>query len=176
MHWLTIISGSEVAGHNVTAAPVDCARAEQPGVAEICAAQPGVAQVRAAQPDPLWKSRADIQAHGSTVSTKRAHKFMSDWRTKTTDTEEMERDLTDRADFDWVGYLKSHPDIASIVPNGKLVVIFAIVRLAVIDRNTKSGRVDFVLLLDDGHHVRLHPSHHKKQFRSSCLQIARVSS
>ena len=82
---------------------------------------------------------------------------MSDWRTKTTGTEEMERDLTDRTDFDWVGYLKSHPDIASIVPNGKVVVNFAIVRLAVIDRNTKSGRVDFVLLLDDGHHVRLHP-------------------
>ena len=83
---------------------------------------------------------------------------MSDWSTKTTGTAEMEKDLTDRTAFDWVGYLKSHPDIASIVPNGKVVVNFAIVRLAVIGRNTKSGRVDFVLLLDDGHHVRLHPS------------------
>ena len=70
----------------------------------------------------------------------------------------MEKDLTDRTDFDWVGYLKSHPDIASIVPNGKVVVNFAIVRLAVSDRNTQSGRVGFVLLLDDGHRVRLHPS------------------
>ena len=66
------------------------------------------AQVRAAQPDLFGKSRADIQAHGSSVTTKRAHKFMSDWRSKTTATAEMEKDLTDGAVFDWVGYLKSH--------------------------------------------------------------------
>ena len=64
---------------------------------------------------------------------------MSDWRAKTTATAEMEKDLTDGTDFDWVGYLKSHRDIASIVPNGKVVVNFAIVRLAVIDKNTQSG-------------------------------------
>ena len=83
---------------------------------------------------------------------------MSDRRTKTTGTAETEKDLTDQKDFDWVGYLKSHPDIAIIVPDGKVVVSFAIARLAVIDRNTQSGRVDFVVLLDDGHRVRLHPS------------------
>jgi hypothetical protein len=83
---------------------------------------------------------------------------MSEWRIKTDGTTEMEKNLTDGDDFDWVGYLKSHPDTAVIVPDGKVVVSFSIARLAVIDRNTQSGRVDFVVLLDDGHRVRLHPS------------------
>ena len=87
---------------------------------------------------------------------------MSEWRAKTTATAEMEKDLTDGTVFDWVGYLKSHRDIANIVPNGRAVVNFAIVRLAVIDKNTQSGRVDFVLMLDDGHRVRLHPSQQKE--------------
>ena len=87
---------------------------------------------------------------------------MSDWRSKTTPTAEMEKDLTDGAVFDWVGYLKSHRDIANIVPNGRVVVNFAIVRLAVIDKNTQSGRVDFVLMLDDWHRIRLHPSQQKE--------------
>jgi len=87
---------------------------------------------------------------------------MSKWRIKTDGTTEMEKDLTDQKDFDWVGYLKSHPDTAVIVPDGKVVVSFTIARLAVIDRNTQSGRVDFVVLLDDGHCVRLHPSQNQE--------------
>ena len=56
---------------------------------------------------------------------------MSKWRKKTDGTAETEKDLTDRQDFDWVGYLKAHPDLTVIVPDGKVVVRFAIARLAI---------------------------------------------
>ena len=132
-------------------------------VAGASAAQPGFAAVRAAQPDVRWKtSKADIQGYGKAVTRKQAHSFMSQWRTLTSGTAEMEKDLTDQKDFDWVGYLKLHPDIDKIVPDEKFVVSFAIQRVAAIDTNTKSARVDFVVLLDDGHRVRLHPSQTKE--------------
>ena len=132
-------------------------------VAGDCVALPGFAAVRAAQPDVRWKtSKAGIQGHGGTVTRKQAHSFMSQWRTLTSGTAEMEKDLTDQKDFDWVGYLKLHPDIVKIVPDEKFVVSFAIQRVAAIDTNTKSARVDFVVLLDDGHRVRLHPSQTKE--------------
>ena len=132
-------------------------------VAGASAAQPGFAAVRAAQPDVRWNtSKADIQGYGKAVTRKQAHSFMSQWRTLTSGTAEMEKDLTDQTDFDWVGYLKLHPDIDKIVPDEKFVVSFAIQRVAAIDTNTKSARVDFVVLLDDGHRVRLHPSQAKE--------------
>ena len=87
---------------------------------------------------------------------------MSQWRDRTNGTTEKEKDLTDQKDFDWVGYLKSHPDKAIIVPDGRVVVNFTIARLARIDKNMQSGRVDFVVLLDDGQRVRLHPSANKE--------------
>ena len=137
-------------------------------VAGASAAQPGFAAVRAAQPDVRWKtSKADIQGYGKSVTRKQAHSFMSQWRTLTSGTAEMEKDLTDQKDFDWVGYLKLHPDMDIIVPDEKFVVSFAIQRVAAIDTNTKSARVDFVVLLDDGHRVRLHPS----QTREACPVI-----
>ena len=145
-----------------SAAPVVATDAVVPGA---CAAQPGFAAVRAAQPDVRWKtSKADIQGHGGTVTRKQAHSFMSQWRTLTSGTAEMEKDLTDQKDFDWVGYLKLHPDIVKIVPDEKFVVSFAIQRVAAIDTNTKSARVDFVVLLDDGHRVRLHPSQTREAY------------
>ena len=132
-------------------------------VAGASAAQPGFAAVRAAQPDVRWNtSKADIQGYGKAVTRKQAHSFMSQWRTLTSGTAEMEKDLTDQKDFDWVGYLKLHPYIDKIVPDEKFVVSFAIQRVAAIDTNTKSARVDFVVLLDDGHRVRLHPSQAKE--------------
>ena len=79
---------------------------------------------------------------------------MSKWRKKTDGTAETEKDLTDRQDFDWVGYLKAYPNLSVIVPDGKVVVRFAIARLAIIDTNTRTGRVDFLLFLDDGICVR----------------------
>ena len=137
-------------------------------VAGACAAQPGFAAVRAAQPDVRWKTtKADIQGYGKTVTRKQAHSFMSQWRNLPSGTAEMEKDLTDQKDFDWIGYLKLHPHINQIVPDEKFVVSFAIQRVAAIDTNTKSARVDFVVLLDDGHRVRLHPS----QVREACPVI-----
>ena len=87
---------------------------------------------------------------------------MSKWRKKTDGTAETEKDLTDRQDFDWVGYLKAYPNLSVIVPDGTVVVRFAIARLAIIDTNTRTGRVDFLLFLDDGICVRLHPSQTKE--------------
>jgi hypothetical protein len=154
---------------DATAAAGAEARAAQPGIArerdvtaaagaEARAAQPGLAEARAAQPGPRGTSRGDIVAHVRVVHRGTAHNFMSEWRKKTDGTAETEKDLTDRQDFDWVGYLKAHPDLTVIVPDGKVVVRFAIARLAIIDKNTRSGRVDFLLFLDDGTCVRLHPS------------------
>ena len=130
--------------------------------AEARAAQPGVAEARAAQPGPRGTSRGDIVAHVRMVHLRTAHNFMSKWRKKTDGTAETEKDLTDRQDFDWVGYLKAYPNLSVIVPDGKVVVRFAIARLAIIDKNTRSGRVDFLLFLDDGTCVRLHPSQTKE--------------
>ena len=126
------------------------------------AAQPGVAEARAAQPGPRGTSRGDIVAHVRMVHLRTAHNFMSKWRKKTDGTAETEKDLTDRQDFDWVGYLKAYPNLSVIVPDGKVVVRFAIARLAIIDTNTRTGRVDFLLFLDDGICVRLHPSQTKE--------------
>ena len=101
---------------------------------------------------------------------------MSDWRAKATATAEMEKDLTDGTVFDWVGYLKSHRDIANIVPNGRVVVNFAIVRLAVIDKIhkvdewTSSWCLTMAIAFDC---IRVS---RKKQFPSSCLQMAWISS
>ena len=134
-------------------------------VAGASAAQPGFAAVRAAQPDVRWKTtKADIQGYGKTVTRKQAHSFMSQWRNLPSGTAEMEKDLTDQKDFDWVGYLKLHPDMDIIVPDEKFVVSFAIQRVAAIDTNTKNARVDFVVLLDDGHRVRLHPSQTREAY------------
>ena len=130
--------------------------------AEARAAQPGVAEARAAQPGPRGTSRGDIVAHVRMVHRRTAHNFMSKWRKKTDGTAETEKDLTDRQDFDWVGYLKAYPNLSVIVPDGKVVVRFAIARLAIIDTNTRTGRVDFLLFLDDGICVRLHPSQTKE--------------
>ena len=130
--------------------------------AEARAAQPGVAEARAAQPGPRGTSRGDIVAHVRMVHLRTAHNFMSKWRKKTDGTAETEKDLTDRQDFDWVGYLKAYPNLSVIVPDGKVVVRFAIARLAIIDTNTRTGRVDFLLFLDDGICVRLHPSQTKE--------------
>ena len=132
-------------------------------VAGASAAQTGFAAVRAAQPDVRWKTtKADIQGYGKTVTRKQAHSFMSQWRNLPSGTAEMEKDLTDQKDFDWIGYLKLHPYLNIIVPDEKFVVSFAIQRVAAIDTNTKNARVDFVVLLDDGHRVRLHPSQAKE--------------
>ena len=137
-------------------------------VAGASAAQPGFAAVRAAQPDVRWKtSKADIQGYSKAVTRRPAHSFMSQWRASTSGMAEMEKDLTDQKDFDWVGYLKLHPYMDKIVPDEKFVVSFAIQRVAAIDTNMKSARVDFVVLLDDGHRVRLHPS----QVREACPVI-----
>ena len=130
--------------------------------AEARAAQPGVAEARAAQPGPRGTSRGDIVAHVRMVHLRTAHNFMSKWRKKTDGTAETEKDLTDRQDFDWVGYLKAYPNLSVVVPDGKVVVRFAIARLAIIDTNTRTGRVDFLLFLDDGICVRLHPSQTKE--------------
>ena len=130
--------------------------------AEARAAQPGVAEARAVQPGPRGTSRGDIVAHVRMVHLRTAHNFMSKWRKKTDGTAETEKDLTDRQDFDWVGYLKAYPNLSVIVPDGKVVVRFAIARLAIIDTNTRTGRVDFLLFLDDGICVRLHPSQTKE--------------
>jgi len=130
--------------------------------AEARAAQPGVAEARAAQPGPRGTSRGDIVAHVHMVHLRTAHNFMSKWRKKTDGTAETEKDLTDRQDFDWVGYLKAYPNLSVIVPDGKVVVRFAIARLAIIDTNTRTGRVDFLLFLDDSICVRLHPSQTKE--------------
>ena len=133
-------------------------------VAGDCVALPGFAAVRAAQPDLRWTSKADIQGYGQPVTRKKAHNFMSQWRTQTNGTVEIMKDLTDQKDFDWVGFLMGHLDIDKIVPDERFVVSFAIERLAVIDKNTKSARVDFVVLLDDGHRVRLHPSQTREAY------------
>ena len=154
---------------DATAAAGAEARAAQPGFArdrgvtavadaEARAAQPGLAEARAAQPGPRGTSRGDIAAHDRELPRGTAHTFLSKWRDKTDGTAETEKDLTDRQDFDWVGYLKAHRDLTIIVPDGKSVVRFAIARLAIIDKNTRSGRVDFLLFWDDGTCVRLHPS------------------
>ena len=154
---------------DATAAAGAEARAAQPGFArdrgvtavadaEARAAQPGLAEARAAQPGPRGTSRGDIVAHVRVLPRGTAHTFVSKWRDKTDGTAETEKDLTDRQDFDWVGYLKAHRDLTIIVPDGKSVVRFAIARLAIIDKNTRSGRVDFLLFWDDGTCVRLHPS------------------
>ena len=115
-------------------------------------------EARAAQPGPRGKSRGYILAYGHNVSRRMAHVFMSEWRKKADVSGETEQDLTDQQVFDWVGYLKVHPDLTKIVPDGKVVVSFAIARLASIDKNTCTGRVDFLVFLDDGICVRLHPS------------------
>ena len=158
---------------DATAAAGAEARAAQPGFArdrgvtavadaEARAAQPGLAEARAAQPGPRGTSRGDIVAHVRMVHRRTAHNFMSKWRKKTDGTAETEKDLTDRQDFDWVGYLKAYPNLSVIVPDGKVVVRFAIARLAIIDKNTRTGRVGFLLFLDDGICVRLHPSQSKE--------------
>jgi hypothetical protein len=120
------------------------------------------AEARAAQPGPRGTSRRDIVAYVHKVSRRTAHDFMSEWREKTDVSGETEQDLTDQQVFDWVGYLKVHPDLTKIVPDGKVVVSFAIARLASIDKNTCRRRVDFLLFLDDGTCVRLHPSQAKE--------------
>jgi hypothetical protein len=130
--------------------------------AEVRAAQPGVAEDRAAQTGPRGTSRGDIDAHVCVIKHRTAHKFMSHWSKNTSGTEETEKDLTDRQDFDWVGYLKGYPNLSDILPDGRVVVKFAIARCAMIDQNTRTRRVDFLLFLDDGAIVRLHPSQAKE--------------
>ena len=143
---------------DATAAAGAEARAAQPGFArdrgviaaagaEARAAQTTLAVASAAQPALRGTSRDDIIAHVCLLPRVTAHTFMSKWRKKTDLNGETEMDLTDRQDFDWVGYLKGHPDLSIIVPNGKFVVRFAIARLAIIDKNTRTGRVDFLLFL-----------------------------
>ena len=137
-----------------------------------CASQPGSndegqhAKGAGKGPVPgraMWSRDDILRADAKPVSRKKAHEFLSAWRKRTQHTAEMEKDLTHcRGEFDWIGYLKNHGDIAAIVPDGRFVDAFSIVRLAVIDRNTDSGRVDFFVRWDDGSIVKLHPSQNQE--------------
>ena len=110
----------------------------------------------------MW-SKADVFRSDAKPVSLKTHEFLSAWRKRTQGTAEMEKDLTDlRAEFDWVGYLKFHPDLEAIVPDGKFVDAFSIVRLAVIDRNTDGGRVDFFVRWGDGSIAKLHPSQNQE--------------
>ena len=106
----------------------------------------------------VW-TRADIEAAPNNQVTRRqAHNFLKKWRNATGKRE----DLFDCAQFDWIGYIKHHQDKEVIIPGRVSIIGFEIVRLAVIDLNTHTGRVDFVVHRDDGQVVRLHPSQNQE--------------
>ena len=126
-------------GKNAAAQAEEDARASVPGVRGI------------------KYTRADIDgATNEKVTKGAAHTFLQRWRA--IDQGEVERVLWDDREFDWVGYLKHHPDLECIVPPGVGVINFSIARSSTIDTNTKTARVDFVVSRDDGNFVRLHPS------------------
>ena len=86
---------------------------------------------------------------------RQAHNFLKRWR-DASDNRQM--DLFDCAQFDWIGYIKHHPDKAVIIPGRVCIIGFEIARLAVVDVNLHTARVDFVVHRDDDQVVRLHPS------------------
>ena len=68
-------------------------------------------------------------------------------------------DLTDQANFDWIGYLKHHPEGEAIVGVG--VTKFELMFFDIIDYDTRTWRLDFVVHRDGDEtypHARLHPT------------------
>jgi hypothetical protein len=68
-------------------------------------------------------------------------------------------DLTDQANFDWIGYLKHHPEGEAIVGAG--VTKFELRFFDQIDYDTRTWRLDFVVHRDGDEtypHARLHPT------------------
>jgi hypothetical protein len=106
----------------------------------------------------MW-TREDIDAApNGKVTTRQAHGFLSTWRDASDMQQTPTMDLFDCAHFDWIGYIKHHADKAVIIPGRVCIIGFEIARLGVIDLNTHTARVDFVVHRDDLSIVRLHPS------------------
>ena len=90
----------------------------------------------------MW-TREDIDAApNGKVTTRQAHGFMSRWREASDMQQTPTMDLFDCAHFEWIG--------------------FEIARLGVVDLNTHTARVDFVVHRDDLNVVRLHPSQNRE--------------
>ena len=107
----------------------------------------------------VW-TRADIEAApNKQVTMRQAHNFLKRWR-DASDNRQM--DLFDCAQFDWIGYIKHHPDKAVIIPGRVCIIGFEIARLTVVDLNLHTARVDFVVHRDDLNVVRLHPSQNRE--------------
>ena len=105
-------------------------------------------------------NREDIEAApNKQVTMRQAHNFLKRWR-DASDNRHM--DLFDCAQFDWIGYIKHHPDKELIMPGRVCITGFEIARLAVIDVNTHTARVDFLVHRDDDQVVRLHPSQNQE--------------
>ncbi len=76
-------------------------------------------------------------------------------------------ELTHRRDiFDWMSYLAGHPDRTLIFNSSqRRIQHFRIARLdVVLDKLTKSARVDFLIGGDDGMVIRLHPDATKEAY------------
>ena len=107
----------------------------------------------------VW-TREDIEAApNKQVTMRQAHNFLKRWR-DASDNRQM--DLLDCAQFDWIGYIKHHPDKAVIIPGRVCIIGFEIARLTVVDLNLHTARVDFVVHRDDLNVVRLHPSQNRE--------------
>jgi hypothetical protein len=114
----------------------------------------------------LWSVINDDR-HGE-VTPETANEFLKSFRGRATGpaghggilsvTEEA-KDLTNRAEFNWFGYLRCHPEGQEIVGRG--VTKFELRFLAPIDHNVKQRRLDFIVhrvAEEEFPHVRLHPS------------------
>ena len=118
-----------------------------------------MAPLAAVQGRRVW-TRADIEAApNKQVTMRQAHNFLKRWR-DASDNRQM--DLFDCAQFDWIGYIKHHPDKAVIIPGRVCIIGFEIARLTVVDLNLHTARVDFVVHRDDLNVVRLHPSQNRE--------------
>ena len=109
---------------------------------------------------------AEIQGAGTQISTTMANEFMKEFKKIAVGDPGIDgvrpvfsepKDLTDRACFDWLGYLSQHPDCEEIVGQG--ITKFELRFREALDFDTCQRRLDFVVHRVDTMypHVRLHP-------------------
>ena len=109
---------------------------------------------------------AEIQGAGTQISTTMANEFMKEFKKIAVGDPGIDgvrpvfiesKDLTDRACFDWFGYLSQHPDCVEIVGQG--ITKFELRFRQALDFDTCQRRLDFVVHRVDTKypHVRLHP-------------------
>ena len=109
---------------------------------------------------------AEIRGAGTQISTTMANEFMKEFKKIAVGDPGIDgvrpvfkesKDLTDRARFDWFGYLSQHPDCVEIVGQG--ITKFELRFREALDFDTCQRRLDFVVHRVDTkyQHVRLHP-------------------